>query len=487
MSLPPWVSSETSNLIKRRNTLMKKAQRNPNEGLLRKVEVMKVEVEVRLNEDQKIFENRIFKNGQFSEIQKYFKGIRKSSQLPSEIYWNDSTAVTNLEKAELFNQFFQSVFTESDYSRAEQNSIPSKIECIDFNLFEIETALQNLTIGKAKGPDGLGNLPLKRLTKCLSPSLKLVFNTIANKHVFPSAWKTSNIIPLFKEGDKQNIENYRSISLLSCISKVLETLIFAKLYTVIGLEISPEQHGFTKNKSTMTQMILYLSELFEQVEQSTLATLYIDFEKAFDKVCHEKLLEKLLSYGIKGGSFKLIESYLLDRKQRVQVGNALSSERQVKSGVPQGSVLGPLFFNVFINDLPKTVMSNCYGYADDYKIVGRNAVTLQLDAARVWKWCNANLMKLNINKSKVLNLKGNCKIFINDQALEQTDSEKDLGIIVTRELTWTANVERRCSKAIVAYLMIKMNIAYETEWSTKKNLYRSYIVPRNSEIKIFKT
>ena len=170
----------------------------------------------------------------------------------------------------------------------------------------------------------------------------------------------------------------------------------------------------------MTQMILYLSELLEQVEQPTLATLYVDFEKPFDKVCHEKLLEKLLTYGIKGGLFKLIESYLLDRKQRVQVGNALSSERQVKSGVPQGSVLGPLFFNVFINDLPKTVMSNCYGYADDYKIDVTNAVTLQLDAARVWKWCNANLMKLNINKSKVLNLKGNCKLFINTSPNIQT-------------------------------------------------------------------
>ena len=176
-----------------------------------------------LNEDQKKFEHLVFENGTFSQIQKYFKSIQKSSQLPSEMYLNDQIAVTDKEKAQLFNEFFQSVFTISDYQRTSDNSKPSKVDKLHFTREEVQTTLENLCIGKAKGPDGLGNLPLKCLAKYLAPSLTLVFNIIINKHVYPSLWKLSILIPIFKDGDKQDISNYRLIALLACLSKVLET------------------------------------------------------------------------------------------------------------------------------------------------------------------------------------------------------------------------------------------------------------------------
>ena len=188
-----------------------------------------------------------------------------------------------------------------------------------------------MCIGKAKGPDDLGNLPLKSLAKYLAPSLTLVFNIIGNKHVYPSLWKLSILIPIFKDGDKQDISNYRLIALLACLSNVLETLIFEKLYVTIGLNICKEQHGFTKCKSTMTQMILYLSEKFDHFESPTLTALYLDFEKAFDKVSHEKLIEKLQNDGITGAALELLENYLKGRKHRAKVGNSISSELEVKS------------------------------------------------------------------------------------------------------------------------------------------------------------
>ena len=292
MILPPWVSNETSNAIKRRYTMRKWMIKKPSPNNYLQLATLESRVSELLKEDQKEFEQLVFENGTFSQIQKYFKSIQKSSQLPSEMYLNDQIAVTD-KKARPFNEFFQSVFTNSDYQRTSDNSKPSKVDKPHFTREEVQTTLENLCIEKAKGPDGLGNLPLKSLTKYLAPSLTLVFNIIGNKHVYPSLWKLSILIPIFKDGYKQDISNYRLIALLDCLSKVLETLIFEKLYVAIGLNICKEQHGFTKCKSTMTQMILYLSEIFVHFESPTLTALYLDFEKAFNKVSHEKLIKKI--------------------------------------------------------------------------------------------------------------------------------------------------------------------------------------------------
>ena len=122
-------------------------------------------------------------------------------------------------------------------------------------------------------------------------------------------------------------------------------------------------------------------------------------------------------------------------------------------------------------------MSSCFGYADDYKVIATNTITLQIDATRIWKWLGQNLMTLNISKCKTLNLKGSGCVSMNGKTLEQTQKEKDLGLIVSNDLTWTANAERRCEKAIKVFFTKKRNIANGTNWIAKKNIYRSYIVP----------
>ena len=140
----------------------------------------------------------------------------------------------------------------------------------------------------------------------------------------------------------------------------------------------------------------------------------------------QKLIEKLQNNGITGGALELLESYLKGRKHRTKVGNSICSELEVKSGVPQGSVLGPLFFIIFINDIPECIKSSCFGYADDYKVIATNTITLQIDATRIWKWCSQNLMTLNVSKCKTLSLKGNGNISMNGKTLEQTQKEKIL-------------------------------------------------------------
>ena len=182
--------------------------------------------------------------------------------------------ITNLQKEEFFKQNLPASF----HSRFDPYAV-MKIDKLHFLQTEVGTVLKNLPLGKPKGPDGLGNLPLKRTARPLSVSLKLVFNTITNKHRFPAEWKTSNIIPLYKVGDKQCVSKYRLNSLLACVSKVLESLIFDKLYSAVGSVIRPAQLCFTKQKRTVTQMVLYLSSPFDNLDADTLATIYLDLKK----------------------------------------------------------------------------------------------------------------------------------------------------------------------------------------------------------------
>ena len=163
MSLPPWVSNKTSNAIKRRNTMRKWMNKKPSPNNYLKLATLESRVSEFLNENQKEFEHLVFENGTFSQIQKFFKSIQKSSQLPSEMYLNDQIAVTDKEKVQLFKEFFQPVLTNSDYQRTSDNSKPSNVDKLTFKREEVQTTLENLCIGKAKGPDGLGNLPLKSL------------------------------------------------------------------------------------------------------------------------------------------------------------------------------------------------------------------------------------------------------------------------------------------------------------------------------------
>ena len=189
-----------------------------------------------------------------------------------------------------------------------------------------------------------------------------------------------------------------------------------------------------------------------------------------------------------GRALELIESYLQGRKQRVRIGNAGSFELDVQNRVPQGSVLGPLFFVFFINDLPQRVISDCYGYVDDYKVFGTNNITMQIDAANIWKWCTENLMKLNVSKCKALCIKGETKVTLNGWELGKSEKEKDLGIMIHKDRNWTANANRRCEKALKAFFTIKRNFAsLASQEKPILELYRTNYLIRVSSLETKQT
>ena len=155
-------------------------------------------------------------------------------------------------------------------------------------------------------------------------------------------------------------------------------------------------------------------------------------------------MEKLSTSGIGGNCLSLIHSYVSNRKQTVRLNDTISGELEVFSGVPQGSILWPLLFLVFINDLPSCVMSATFGYADDYKIVGDNRFTLNIDVRRLWRWCEENCMSMNLTKSKILCIKGSATIALPSYSFETTEVMKNLGILITDTLSWTQHAKNEC-------------------------------------------
>ena len=200
----------------------KKSEKNVTECQLDKMKTFEKHLELNLSEDQRVYEENLFVDNNFSKLQKYFKSIRKTDTIPGEFYLDDQRASSNIDEASLFNKYFQSVFSHSPYVGVNNPFHECKIANFHFTATEIEKILENLDINKAKGPDNLRSILLKKLSCSISKSLHLLFNTIANKCVFPSTWKRSEIVPIFKEGDKQLVSNYRPKSLLTVISWVLE-------------------------------------------------------------------------------------------------------------------------------------------------------------------------------------------------------------------------------------------------------------------------
>ena len=193
--------------------------------------------------------------------------------------------------------------------------------------------------------------------------LRVIFQNILVTSKYPDMWKLANVTPIFKKGDKQLIKNYRPISLLPICGKAFEKIVFNNLYRYLNANnlITKNQSGFRPGDSTTNQLLYLVNEIHEAFEDSKsleVRAVFLDIAKAFDKVWHNGLLFKLKQNGISGGLLKFFENYLHNRKQRVIINGYQSDNSLIESGVPQGSVLGPLLFLIYINDLEKNITSN---------------------------------------------------------------------------------------------------------------------------------
>jgi hypothetical protein len=327
----------------------------------------------------------------------------------------------------------------------------------------------------------------------LSQPLAAVINSCIEKGVFPDCLKVASVTPLHKGGDKNNPNNYIPISLLSTISKIIERHISNELNNYLNETsvLNEHQSGFRQYHSCQTALLrLVDSWLHAMDEGCVIGTVYVDFKKAFDLVDHNILLYKLKLYHFSEMAYKFFASYLSNRSQLVKANGVTSDTCHVISGVPQGSILGPLLFLLYVNDLPLQLQSDSDMYADDVTIhrKGQNIVTIQhqlqkdLDCAN--EWCKTNNMAINPNKTTCMTLGSHPKIknlpdlalFVDNVKIIQVETQKLLGIHIDSHLNWKTHVDKTCAK-LVSKLALFKRIQYYLTLDVKVLYYNAYVTP----------
>lgn len=335
------------------------------------------------------------------------------------------------------------------------------------NVHEIKWIIAHTTSNKAPGPDQIQNITLKHLTPKALTYLTNIINAVISMQHYPDSWKKAKIIVFNKPGkDKTQPQNYRPISLLNSLSKILEKVILKRLVTQTKKLHIPrhEQFGFRNQHSTTQQLLRLVENVTKGFNGgATTGTVFLDIEKAFDRVWYNGLLTKMLDAGLPDGYVRLIAAYLRGRTFVVTILNALSSARQIRAGVPQGSLLGPLLFNLYINDIPININTKAFIYADDTAISARspriNQVTsrLQHGLQTLEPWLTRWRVKVNVNKCvALLNTHKRKETFqyrqlrplrLLGQQINWTPTVKYLGVTLDQKLTWRDHIKQTQKKA----------------------------------------
>ena len=389
----------------------------------------------------------------------YVRGKQKVKDSVGPLLDSDSGNTINdsQEMSRVLNSYFSSVFTQENLDNIDDLvvGVPHiSIEDMVCTPDLVKEKLLKLNSSKAPGPDGVYPFILKSFADQLSVPLAIIFNKTLQEGVVPDDWRRANVSPIFKKGNRSLPCNYRPVSLTSVVCKVMESFIRSHMvsyFNEYGL-IRDSQHGFRRSRSCLTNLLEFMEDVTCAVDKgNAVDIIFLDFQKAFDKVPHKRLLLKLESLGIVGNVLDWIREWLKNRDQRVVINGRSSTWQSVTSGVPQGSVLGPLLFLAYINDLEDSVHSKVKKFADDTKlyreVVSTDDVAIvQRDLDSISKWSSDWQMFFNADKCKVMHVgyhNRNASFELNGQSIQQVISEKDLGVHLVSSL----KPSKQCAEA----------------------------------------
>ena len=399
----------------------------------------------------------------------------------TEIQTGSNGGLTDKDKeiCDILGGYFSSVHTahgddempemEEQYEREIRNISITK-ECI-------QDRLEKLNGNKSCGPDNMHPYVLKNTAGAICIPLEIIFNMSLRNGECPDDWRRANVTPIHKKGDKTEPGNYRPVSLTSQVCKVLESIV--REHIVEHLEtnniLSNKQHGFREGRSCLTNLLELVESWTEILDEGNgIDVAYLDFRKAFDLVSHKHLIFKLEKYGIKNEILAWIASFLNQRSQRVVVRGTASEAFEVTSGVPQGSVLGPVLFLIFINDLPLGIISLLSLFADDTKVFrriitdrsgqvqtsDRDREILQNDLDNIYKWAEKWKMEFNVDKCKVMHLgrsNPGHTYTMGGRNLGVVTEEKDLGVWFDNQLDFGKHIRSIVGRANRMLGLIKIS------------------------------
>ena len=377
------------------------------------------------------------------EKMKYKDEVPRLRNKNGRLTTNDKEATT------LLNKYFSTVFTKEQ--QIMEDTLPTILppehpsELPKITKDTVERLLMKLNEGKSAGGDNIPPMVLKKAARAISYPLMVIFNNSLQSGQVPLDWKIANVTPIHKKGSKKDPENYRPISLTSQVCRVFERILKEELtcYLETNGLIKDSQHGFIRGKSCLTNLLMYTEKITSNIDNKIpVDVVYLDFSKAFDTVPHQRLITKLRSIRVHDTMIKWIENWLLGRKQRVVLRGTTSAWLPVTSGVPQGLVLGPLLFLIYINDMDQEVNSHLLKFADDTKIfrpikTADDQQTLQEDLDKLCQWAQKWQMKFNTSKCKVIHFGRNNQHLpyqMDGIELQQSENERDLGVIVQQNL-----------------------------------------------------
>ena len=409
----------------------------------------------------------------------YAKRFAKTKSSVSPIRDNSGTLKTDpIDKAELLQAQYVKVFSDPNSANVDAsclaglNPVPDRnLDNITFTVDDIVEAIKELD-PYSSTPDG--DIPAKVLTKCkdsLAVPIFLLWHDSFRSGVIPPSMKTQYITPVYKKGDRTSAANYRPVSITSHLIKIFERVL--RKHIVQHMEsnsfLSPHQHGFRKKRSCLTQLLDHVDNTLKTLNSGDeVDVIYLDYAKAFDKVDHNILLAKAKRYGITGKTLQWLAEFLKNRLQTVVVEGEKSSFQIVISGVPQGTVLGPILFILYIDDQLDTLLTALGKvFADDTKLISKIAdlvarCLLQEDLFNVIQWALQNNMQLNETKFEVINYKLNKSLLLrelpfsnedysysltNGETIEPTQTVRDLGVLLSNDCSWTPHIHQMLKTA----------------------------------------
>ena len=490
----PWLTKPIIQSMRKRNILFKNAKLSGNFAKYKRARNRTASL-------LKLAKKKYFCSLNPKDSKKFWKAVKslnKSKQSIPTLYHDDVVACDDADKANLLCSFFSSCFNQScalispSPNHPLRFSFPDDLLCNESEVFDLLATLDTTT---ANGQDGISARMLKSVAASITPSLTKLFNVSLMTGCIPTQWKKSMVVPIPKNSNTSSPTNYRPISLLPIVSKLLERHVYSVILSHLETHypLSSVQWGFLKGRSTVTALLHCTNEWLKALEDGKeVCAIFFDFRKAFDSVPHSPLMAKLHSLGLNEYILRWLNNYLSNRVQSVIVNGSESAPAEVLSGVPQGSVLGPLLFLIYIDDLP-SVLHNLGPevnlFADDvllYHVISKEEdfALVQEAVSLLDNWSAHNHLNFNLTKCKFMIISRKLHptlpttpLLLSNHPLQRVFCYKYLGLLLTDNLSWSQHILSCCSKARQVLGLLYRRFYSFSNQETLKQLYLSLVRP----------